>query len=697
MPEKLIRTLVSLCDGTITLGEIMIKLRSDWDEKCLLGLIRELHRRGIVADALELGTTIWDVVKNPSAFPIALSENQVANLVKKAKSRHARNKPKHVFSVKKSSFTSALRQRRSVRNFSSKPISFNSLIEILWSGYGQHFRSNNEIARTVPSAGALYPLQLSLLLVHQVGELQPGVYNVWLGAANQIGFTLTSSDVYSVARSFVDPLMVENANGAIVVSGSFAEAAKKYTNRSILFVALEAGHVAQNIHLAALKSKVATVEIGGFIESLLAKSLNLEKGYAPLTTVVFGNKSKDFVQNQNDSKMEFNWIPATADGYDLPFTLAVAKIATKGNVTWSSGKAHTANLAEIKARAEAREWAACGCVPTLYSGKFQPNMGMVDPREIVSYSKFQYKNETFPFKPFDEEARYRWAEGRDERTKTRVQILADCVYFPYVSKTPYYTYANSSGVAAHPQRSIAIEHGVLELIERDAFMIAYLGKLQLPMIKESSLPSNVLRRIRALRHQGFNVWVKDYTIDLAPVVFVFAQHEGMTYTTCAACSHFDTERAIDHALMEVEASIFQRLTNGAAAMQPVNLVQFPNEHGSLYEQKKFFHKADHLLVGTGSVAFSKIGNMAARTWAELMDILDRKKYNLYTVPFQLSKKLGGNGDLHIVRSIIPGLVPISFGAGLEPLGVPRLYEQVKVREGRILHYSDIPKFPHPYA
>lgn len=65
-------------------------------------------------------------------------------------------------------------------------------------------------------------------------------------------------------RSFVDPLTPENSHGVVVISGSFRTNGRKYGNRSLLYTILEAGHIAQNVHLAAHDSQVATVEVGGF-------------------------------------------------------------------------------------------------------------------------------------------------------------------------------------------------------------------------------------------------------------------------------------------------------------------------------------------------------------------------------------------------------------------------------------------------
>ena len=57
---------------------------------------------------------------------------------------------------------------------------------------------------------------------------------------------------------------------------------------------------------------------------------------------------------------------------------------------------------------------------------------------------------------------------------------------------------------------------------------------------------------------------------------------------------------------------------------------------------------------------------------------------------------GGNDGLNIVRSIVPGLVPMTFGFGQAPLGMKRLYEVASLF-GKKMSYRLLNKFTHPFA
>lgn len=703
-PGKLMRQLVRACDGVCSLSDIVQSLKKEWDAHSVRGLLKELRQRNILVDSRYVSDALWETVENPSRFPSLIADNDIVLFAERAKERHRRQGCDKIYQASDSTLCELINRRRSVRSFSEQPVRLQSVVDMLWSAYGETRASNDggtevlEGRRAVPSAGALYPLVISVALFRDTEELSSGIYDACMGSPGTVGFSPVSGDTEQFIRAFADPLMLNKAHGVIVVSGSFHTTGEKYGNRSMLYVALEAGHTAQNIHLAAVESGVATVEIGGFVEHLLAEVIKLQKHYRPLTTVVFGYEDKTIEVNASKQEVEVRWAVPLAGQYRPPFAIALARVSTEINEDWSYGRDALPSLAHTKAVAEAKEWAACGCVPgALIRSRFRDLVTAIDPRTIIRFHPTQYRMEGFPFKMFNETLGYEWVEGYDEITGSAVYILADLVYFPYYPKTPPYAYANSSGVAAHPDRQKAVETSTLELIERDAFMITYLIKLISPAISDHTLPQYIQRRIQGLKRMGFKVWVRDHSLDLAPVVFVFAQNEELAYTTCASCSSFDTEHAVSHALMEVEASALARLQNGPARFKQPEEVVMPFDHGALYEQRQYFRRADFLIRNRITIAFRDVGRNVARSWQGLLNRFAAKGWRLITVPLFLSEEYGGNGDLHVIRSLVPGIVPMTFGNRQEPAGMERIYAVAEERGGRMISYRDLPKFPHPFA
>lgn len=703
VPGKLVHQLIKICDGTRSVNEIVKLLNNKWDENSVLGLINTLCLHDILADSNNFSDVLWKMVENPSHFPKSITNGDVDILVEKARERHKKDPSDITYRVSRSSLVTLINKRRSIRSFSGKLVKFQGIIDMLWSAYGEiHTYEDNVSAkycsRSVPSAGALYPLMIHIALFRKIGELNSGIYKVYTGEPKEVGFSLVSNNMDQFTRSFIDPMVLDGACGVIVVSGSFNISGEKYGSRSMLYVTLEAGHVAQNVHLTALESKISTVEIGGFIEELLSEANKLPKYYHPLTTIVFGCEEKVVKENIVNSKVEVDWAIPVAGQYRLPFSMAFARISSNDNKDWSSGRALSPKLALTKAVSEAKEWAACGCISDrLTQAKLSDFVTAVDPRHIIRFHPAQYHLKMFPFKPFREEVEYLWVEGLNELEGSKVHVLADCVYYPYSPKTQRYAHATSSGVASHPDKQQAIKNGTLELVERDSFMIAYLTQLIFPTISIKTLPRNIQKRINNLCKNGFKIWVKDYSIDLAPVVFIFAQSEKLSFTTCASCSNFDTIEALDHALMEVESSVLCRLVNSPSKIIKPAQVRFPSDHGKLYEQKRFFHKADFLVSGQIVIEFKNMGQGVARSWDKLLDQFMLKGWSLITIPLHLTKESGGNNGLHIIRSIVPGMVPITFGYREIPAGIERISIVAKEINGCTISYQDMPKFPHPFT
>jgi hypothetical protein len=72
----------------------------------------------------------------------------------------------------KHSVESALRQRRSVRTYTNAPITVAEVSQLVWAGQGV---THADGLRTAPSAGALYPLTV-YLVVGSVQTLSTGIY-----------------------------------------------------------------------------------------------------------------------------------------------------------------------------------------------------------------------------------------------------------------------------------------------------------------------------------------------------------------------------------------------------------------------------------------------------------------------------------------------------------------------------------------
>ncbi len=160
----------------------------------------------------------------------------------------------------------ALSRRRSVREFSAAPLALAELAALVRAAHGVTARLGRQderlTLRSAPSAGALYPLELSVVALNVEG-LPSGLYHYD-----------PLDDVLEVVRDERPAVagttpFAETAGGAaavLLLSGMFWRSRFKYGLRGYRFVLLEAGHVAQNALLAATALGLGAVALGGFYD-----------------------------------------------------------------------------------------------------------------------------------------------------------------------------------------------------------------------------------------------------------------------------------------------------------------------------------------------------------------------------------------------------------------------------------------------
>lgn len=191
----------------------------------------------------------------------------------------------------------ALRARLSCRAFVDQSVTLAQLATLLWSGYGVRGPVDAgplELeARTVPSGGGLYPLELHVL-ARSVDGLDPGVHHYvpthhGLEAVRD-GLVPSRLTTYL----FMGQPYAAEAAAVIVLAGVPGRSLWKYGDRGYRYLLMEAGHVAQNINLAASQLGLGTCNLGGFFDDELAGLLRLDvEEEFPVYAVALGRPDHD--------------------------------------------------------------------------------------------------------------------------------------------------------------------------------------------------------------------------------------------------------------------------------------------------------------------------------------------------------------------------------------------------------------------
>jgi SagB-type dehydrogenase family enzyme len=159
------------------------------------------------------------------------------------------------------SLWSALDQRRSRRDFGGDPLDAARLATLLDAGYG--LRDGNR--RTVPSGGALYPFELHVA-ARAVAGLPAGVYRydpeLHALEEHELG------DPWPALEAACPlPGLLEGGAAVLLLLAIFGRTRFKYGLRGYRFTLLEAGHIVQNVALAAVALDLAALPLGGFYDA----------------------------------------------------------------------------------------------------------------------------------------------------------------------------------------------------------------------------------------------------------------------------------------------------------------------------------------------------------------------------------------------------------------------------------------------
>lgn len=160
----------------------------------------------------------------------------------------------------------AIERRRSASPRVLRPIRLRELATVLACSYAARGRTRAEMRRPIPSAGALYPLEL-YVLAQAVDRLAPAVYHYH---AFRHGLSLLGPvDRRAVREAFADAAVADSASAIVVVTAVFWRSRLKYGQRGYRFTLLEAGHLVQNAVLVAAQLDLAALPFGGFYDRRL--------------------------------------------------------------------------------------------------------------------------------------------------------------------------------------------------------------------------------------------------------------------------------------------------------------------------------------------------------------------------------------------------------------------------------------------
>jgi SagB-type dehydrogenase family enzyme len=168
----------------------------------------------------------------------------------------------------------ALKLRRSIRSFSPNPLSLDDLSFLLWASTGVQRKEQGYEFRTVPSAGALYPIE-TYLIVNNVEDLEEALYHYNI-EAHALEELKVGDFAEEIAHAALEQKMLIKAPVVLIWTGVFERSKWKYAQRAYRYVYLDAGHIAQNLALSAISIGLGSCQVGAFFDDEINQILGVD-------------------------------------------------------------------------------------------------------------------------------------------------------------------------------------------------------------------------------------------------------------------------------------------------------------------------------------------------------------------------------------------------------------------------------------
>jgi SagB-type dehydrogenase family enzyme len=171
----------------------------------------------------------------------------------------------------------AIASRRSHRRFTGDPLSLEEFTFLLWATQGVQRVVRDGVAslRTVPSGGARHPFE-TYLVVNRVTGLEPGLYR-YLPLDHALVLLRTDSEFPSkVTEGCLGQEFVGQAAAVFAWTVIPYRTEWRYSTFSHKVIAIDAGHMCQNLYLACEAIGAGTCGIGAYHQEKMDALLGLD-------------------------------------------------------------------------------------------------------------------------------------------------------------------------------------------------------------------------------------------------------------------------------------------------------------------------------------------------------------------------------------------------------------------------------------
>jgi ribosomal protein S12 methylthiotransferase accessory factor len=321
----------------------------------------------------------------------------------------------------------------------------------------------------------------------------------------------------------------------------------------------------------------------------------------------------------------------------------------------------------------------------------------VDPARFALFSDRQYGSPGFPYARFDRDTTLAWIDGVALPGGEPAFVPAQLVHLSGFEDEPPLCRATSSGLACHADAESATLAALLELLERDAFMLTWKARLSWPVLEWSGHEELDAFEREFLRPTG----LRCHAVDLSAfwrVPVVAAVVRGRELLGVGAAAALTVESAVRKALDEAARvhTWTQALRRSGVTAPPADDVDELEDHVRFYSDPANATRVDFLDGSAMRRRVEHVRPLAAPPLEAICSKLALRGITAYAV--DVTSPDVAEAGLSVIRVIAPELCALDVEHRARLLGGRRLYEE-PLRLGRairVLTEEDVNPDPHPF-
>jgi len=170
----------------------------------------------------------------------------------------------------------AIERRRSIRSYAREPLSLAGLAFLLWCTQGvQRVAGTYATFRTVPSAGARHAFE-TYLLVNDVEELEPGLYRYLALSHRLVQLDTDPMLPHRITTACLDQQFIVRSGVVFFWVAVPYRMTWRYGERGYRELHKDAGHVCQNLYLAAEAVGCGVCAVAAYDDDAMARILGID-------------------------------------------------------------------------------------------------------------------------------------------------------------------------------------------------------------------------------------------------------------------------------------------------------------------------------------------------------------------------------------------------------------------------------------